>query len=75
MNIKITINNITSEDLDEELFDAIIDATDEQDTRQAYDLFNALEMRSKMMKDALWHDLNREHSHADQFGRPIECTE
>ena len=59
MSIDLTISNVHADDLDETLFDAIIEATDEQTTQEGYDLMRALQEHCRMMADALWYDLQR----------------
>ena len=60
MSIELTITDQHADDLDEQLLDAITDATEDQTTQEGYDFFRAMETRCKMMADALWYDLARE---------------
>ena len=62
VSIDLTISNVHADDLDETLFDAIIEATEDQSTQEGYDLMRALQEHCRMMADALWYDLQRSNA-------------
>lgn len=62
MSIELTISDVHAEDLDETLFDAIMEATDEQTTQEGYDLMRAMQEHCRMMADSLWYDLEKRNA-------------